>query len=120
MAPATIFMSGKGPLAVPETRYPRVVRGGCWDDDPEQLRSAARCGSAPEWQDDDPRRPRSFYCLTRWYCPGIRVVRPLRLPTVKQCRRYELTRHDVKAFEEYERVTSGDDSKRKDKPAPKQ
>ncbi|MCA9118116.1 MAG: formylglycine-generating enzyme family protein, partial [Planctomycetaceae bacterium] len=32
------------PLAVPKTLYPRVVRGGSWDDEADRLRSAARRG----------------------------------------------------------------------------
>ena len=33
------------PVNWPTKLYPRVVRGGSWDDDPDRLRSAARRGS---------------------------------------------------------------------------
>ena len=33
------------PIRWPKSLYPRVARGGHWDDDPERLRSAARRGS---------------------------------------------------------------------------
>ena len=42
---------------VPEKLYPRVVRGGSWDDDPEGLRSAARFASTPDWKIQDPQIP---------------------------------------------------------------
>ena len=48
------------PLVIPETLYPRVVRGGGWDDDPEMLRSAARKMSNEEWKQQDPQVPKSI------------------------------------------------------------
>ena len=71
----------KNPLAIPTTLYPRVVRGGGWDDDPEMLRSAAREGSSEEWKQQDPQLPRSIWYHTDALGVGFRVVRPLREPS---------------------------------------
>ena len=65
------------PLNVPNKLYPRVVRGGGWDDDPEMLRSAARKGSSDEWKKQDPQIPRSIWYHTDALGVGFRVVRPL-------------------------------------------
>ena len=72
------------PLAVPNKLYPRVVRGGGWDDDPEMLRSAAREGSDPEWKKQDPQVPRSIWYHTDARAVGFRVVRPLVAPSEKE------------------------------------
>ncbi|MDF1841443.1 MAG: formylglycine-generating enzyme family protein [Rubripirellula sp.] len=69
------------PLKIPETLYPRVVRGGGWGDDPEQLRSAARVGSNEDWKEQDPQIPRSIWYHTDALGVGFRVVRPLMEPT---------------------------------------
>ena len=71
----------KNPLAIPTKLYPRVVRGGGWDDDPDRLRSAARIASEPEWKDQDPQEPRSIWYHTDALSVGFRVVRPLTEPT---------------------------------------
>lgn len=79
--------SGKrtaNPLQVPKTLYPRVVRGGSWDDDPEMLRSAARRYSEPEWKDQDPQLPRSIWYHTDALGVGFRVVRPLEEPSEQE------------------------------------
>lgn len=62
----------------PETFDNRVVRGGSWQDDAEQLRSAARLGSSDEdWKANDPNFPLSPW----WYTDdptrgvGFRIVR---------------------------------------------
>ena len=68
------------PLVIPKTLYPRVVRGGGWDDDPEILRSAARKASAEEWKDQDPQEPRSIWYHTDALSVGFRVVRPFKEP----------------------------------------
>jgi formylglycine-generating enzyme required for sulfatase activity len=68
------------PVAWPTGEYPRVVRGGSWDDDPEQLRSAARRGSRPEWKLIDPQVPKSIWYHTSIQTVGFRVVRPVTPP----------------------------------------
>ena len=72
------------PLVAPKTLYPRTVRGGKWDDDPAQLRSAYRRGSDPTWKQQDPQLPRSIWYHTdaRWL--GFRVVRPLQVPSPEE------------------------------------
>ncbi|HKP85473.1 MAG TPA: formylglycine-generating enzyme family protein [Blastocatellia bacterium] len=66
------------PVLLPdERRYPRVVRGGSWDDDAPHLRSAARRASQKEWSKRDPQRPQSIWWHTEAITVGFRVVRPL-------------------------------------------
>ena len=69
------------PLAIPTQLYPRVVRGGSWYDDPEQLRSAARESSSPEWKMQDPQLPKSIWYHTDALHVGFRIIRPLRRPS---------------------------------------
>ncbi|MEO1615014.1 MAG: formylglycine-generating enzyme family protein [Planctomycetota bacterium] len=72
------------PLAIPKTLYPRVVRGGGWDDDPERLRSAARIASEEDWKQQDPQIPRSIWYHTDALSVGFRIVRPLEVPSAKE------------------------------------
>ena len=72
------------PLAIPNTLYPRVVRGGAWNTPPEQLRSAARVGSNEDWKEQDPQIPQSIWYHTDALGVGFRVVRPLREPSEKE------------------------------------
>ena len=60
-----------------------------WDDDPDRLRSAARRGSEPDWKMQDPQIPQSIWFLTDANFLGIRVVRPLRVPTEEEAWKYE-------------------------------
>ncbi|OYP33187.1 sulfatase-modifying factor protein [Rhodopirellula sp. MGV] len=69
------------PLVVPKTLYPRIVRGGGWDDDPEVLRSAARKASNEDWKQQDPQEPKSIWYHTDALSVGFRVVRPLNVPS---------------------------------------
>ncbi len=72
------------PLCIPNTEYPRVARGGSWDDDPPALRSAARTYSTDEWKQQDPQIPKSVWYMTDALQVGFRVVRPLKTPTVEE------------------------------------
>ncbi|MCB1236174.1 MAG: SUMF1/EgtB/PvdO family nonheme iron enzyme, partial [Verrucomicrobiae bacterium] len=73
------YASGK-PI-VPATKlYPRVARGGSWYDPPENCRCAARTGSSPEWEMQDPGLPKSAWWLTDASWLGFRIVRPLKIP----------------------------------------
>jgi formylglycine-generating enzyme required for sulfatase activity len=69
------------PLVIPTTLYPRVVRGGSWDDNPGPLRSAARVGSHEDWIQQDPQTPKSIWYLTDALGVGFRIVRPLVEPS---------------------------------------
>lgn len=68
------------PYLKPTSLYPRTVRGGHWDDDPEMLRSSVRRASDPTWKDQDPQLPRSIWYHTDAQWLGFRVVRPLDVP----------------------------------------
>ncbi|WP_423838986.1 formylglycine-generating enzyme family protein [Symmachiella dynata] len=73
-----------GPLVVATELYPRVVRGGSWEDDPADLRSATRRGSEEEWKYQDPQIPQSVWYHTDALFVGFRIVRPLRVPSEKE------------------------------------
>ena len=68
------------PLVIPLMEYPRVVRGGSWDDPVEMLRSAVREGSSEEWKQQDPQLPQSIWYFTDALGVGLRVVRPFLEP----------------------------------------
>jgi len=72
------------PLALSKSRYPRVVRGGHWDADSEELRSAARLPSTAEWKSYDPMNPRSIWHLAIAYHVGFRIVRPGNVPSLEE------------------------------------
>lgn len=74
----------KNPLAIPKKIYPRIVRGGAWDDDPGKLRSAAREASSEDWKEQDPQIPQSIWYHTDALHVGFRIVRPLVEPSKEQ------------------------------------
>ena len=74
----------ENPLAIPTTEYPRVVRGGSWDDDASGLRSASRYASTPDWKKQDPQIPKSIWYFTDALQVGFRIVRPLTRPTADE------------------------------------
>ncbi|MEE8466931.1 MAG: formylglycine-generating enzyme family protein [Planctomycetota bacterium] len=76
--------SAVDPLNWPTTLYPRIVRGGSWDDDPEWLRSAARRKSTKGWKVQDPQLPKSIWYHTDASFIGFRLVRPLVPPSAQE------------------------------------
>src|SRR5581483_5684878 len=77
-------MTVDNPICIPSTEYPRVARGGSWDDDPPMLRSAARNHSTSDWKQQDPQIPQSVWYMTDALQCGFRVVRPLKVPTPEE------------------------------------
>jgi formylglycine-generating enzyme len=74
-------------VAWPTKLYPRVLRGGTWDNEPAELRSAARMPSSDdEWREQDPNRPMSPCWFTEEISLtiGFRIVRPLATPSKAQ------------------------------------
>lgn len=76
------------PVAVPEKLYPHVLRGGSFEDGPEELRSANRLQSDPDWKRIDPQIPKSDWWLPEAPFVGFRIVRPLENPTVEEIEAY--------------------------------
>jgi len=71
-------------------RFPHVVRGGSFHEKNPQanLRSAARRHSTPKWQQTDPQFPKNKWYVTDAIDVGFRVVRPMKVPTLKQMMDY--------------------------------
>ncbi|MGJ8697775.1 MAG: formylglycine-generating enzyme family protein [Verrucomicrobiaceae bacterium] len=74
----------RNPLSLSPMRYPRVTRGGHWDADPQDLRSAARLPSAPSWKMTDPQIPKSLWYHTDTPWLGFRIIRPLKVPSLEE------------------------------------
>jgi formylglycine-generating enzyme required for sulfatase activity len=68
-----------------EKRYPRVARGGSYDDEnpAETMRSGARIKSDPAWKALDPQNPKSIWYHTSNQWIGFRVIRPLEVPDLE-------------------------------------
>ncbi|MFT4586835.1 MAG: formylglycine-generating enzyme required for sulfatase activity/mono [Candidatus Binatia bacterium] len=72
------------PLNIPVDLYPRPARGGSWDHNPEFLRSSARLPSHPDWKIQDPQLPKSIWFHTDAQFLGMRLVRPLKIPSAEE------------------------------------
>jgi sulfatase modifying factor 1 len=83
---ADFYASVKGdkandPVAVPEKLYSNVIRGGSYDDQAKDLRSAARLASDPVWKQLDPQIPKSNWWFPEAPFIGMRLVRPAKVPS---------------------------------------
>lgn len=89
---ADFYATMKGEVSNPwnygKKLYPRVVRGGSWDHNPDLLRSAARISSNADWKIQDPQLPKSIWYHTDAQFLGMRVVRPLKMPSAEEMYRY--------------------------------
>jgi formylglycine-generating enzyme required for sulfatase activity len=95
--PQTYERYGGGPVSAeeaivwPTVEFPRVVRGGHWDSDPEGCRSAARMASHDvDWKSLDPNLPLSPWWFTSDPARGVgfRIVRPLDAPPESEHGKY--------------------------------
>jgi formylglycine-generating enzyme required for sulfatase activity len=71
----------KDAIVWPTKLFPRVLRGGSWDADAADCRSAARRGSSDdEWRETDPNSPKSPWWFTEPEALGVgfRIIRPLK------------------------------------------
>lgn len=76
------------PWFFPTKRYPRVIRGGSWDDDAEMLTSFARVASHKDLKMQDPQTPNSVWYHTNAQHIGFRVVRPVEIPSAEEMHLY--------------------------------
>ena len=72
----------------PEKLYPRVLRGGSWQDQADGLRSAARKSSYSQMKIRDPQFPKSLWWHTDAPFAGFRLVRPVNTPTNEEMETY--------------------------------
>lgn len=79
---AYLEMSDTNPWLTPTVIHPRVIRGGSWDDDATELRSAARKASNLKLQKRDPQIPKSFWWFTDANFIGFRLVSPKVQPSI--------------------------------------
>lgn len=78
----------KNPVAVPTELYPHSVRGGSFDSQADELRSAARMASDPIWKQLDPQIPRSNWWFPEAPFVGLRLVRPVNPPSQEEIMAY--------------------------------
>ncbi len=76
------------PLERAVTEYPRVVRGGSYDDDAKDLRNANRFASKEKWKMRDPQFPKSTWWNTDAPFVGFRVVRQKEVPKASEIEKY--------------------------------
>lgn len=81
-------LSAENPWRVSTKPYPQVARGGSWMDGANPLRCGARVGSDPDWKQQDPQLPKSIWYHTDAQGLGLRLVRPLKVPTAEQMFKY--------------------------------
>ncbi len=73
----------------PTKLFPRVLRGGSWELEPEDCRSAARIPSDDkEWKIEDPNFPKSpwWYTDSPGLGTGFRLIRPLKEPATREAK----------------------------------
>jgi formylglycine-generating enzyme required for sulfatase activity len=71
---------GKDTINWPKTLYPRVLRGGFYDSEASECRSAARLGSNKLMNAVDPQIPRSPHWMSDGFFIGFRIVSPVTAP----------------------------------------
>ena len=88
----------QNPVVAPNTLYPRVVKGGSWDDGAVSHRSAGRMGSEEAWKQQDPQIPKSVWYHTDAIFVGFRVVRPREIPSLEDIENYWPSEEDILAI----------------------
>jgi len=80
--------TAKNPVAVPTELYPHSVRGGSFESQVDDLRSAARMASDPIWKQLDPQIPKSNWWFPEAPFVGLRLVRPVNTPSQEEIMAY--------------------------------
>ncbi len=76
------------PELKPTSRHPRLLKGGSYADDANELRCANRTSWMADWNKRDPQIPKSKWWLTDAPFAGFRLVRPLKQPTAAEIEKF--------------------------------
>ena len=63
--------------------YPHTTKGGHWDSSLDLLKISSRLPSNPNWKISDPQIPKSLWYLTDVQWIGLRLVRPIKVPSTQ-------------------------------------
>lgn len=80
--------ASKDPLVKPTSRHPRTLKGGNYQDEATELRSASRLKSNPDWNRRDPQIPRSRWWNADAPFIGFRIVRPATKPSEEEINKF--------------------------------
>lgn len=80
--------TAENPVAIPTELYPHSVRGGSYESEADELRSAARMASDPMWKQLDPQIPKSNWWFPEAPFVGLRLVRPVNPPSEEEIMDY--------------------------------
>jgi formylglycine-generating enzyme required for sulfatase activity len=72
----------------PTAQYPRVIRGGNYDAEAAECRSAARHSSTKELNKTDPQLPKSPHWMSDGFWLGFRLVSPAKEPSEAEKNRF--------------------------------
>jgi len=72
------------PWVIATKAYPHVTKGGYWQQNAEAMACSARHPSKPEWKQSDPQDPKSLWYHTDTPWLGMRIVRPVNIPSVEE------------------------------------
>ena len=81
---STLTDSTVDPVRIPDAKHPRTVKGGAYNDEAKDLRSANRLMSDLVWNRRDPQIPRSRWWNADAPFVGFRIVRPLKQPSAAE------------------------------------
>lgn len=76
------------PMVQPTKKNPRTVKGGTYQDEAQELRSANRKESDLAWNRRDPQIPKSKWWNADAPFIGFRIVRPLKQPTPEEAEKF--------------------------------
>ena len=72
----------------PTKQYGRILRGGSWNSEAADCRSAARIVSDKSMNVKDPQLPQSPHWLSDGFWIGFRVIAPLKEPSEEDKNKY--------------------------------
>ncbi|MEJ2883315.1 formylglycine-generating enzyme family protein [Pedobacter sp. GR22-6] len=78
----------ENPVVVPDKLYPHAIRGGAYNDEAKDSRSASRLPSDPSWKQLDPQIPKSNWWFPEAPFVGMRLVRPVTPPSKAEIEAY--------------------------------